>query len=115
MSEFLEGTSRDREQRLKEIVKDLHEGSDIKVVRKRFADLIRNVSPEEIAAMEQALIAEGVPVLQVQKLCDVHVQVFEEAEAKGVAAIQLDGKFIDYPVVERSKRILKLAAAIGTD
>jgi len=40
------------------------------------------------------------------------VQAFEEAEAKGVAALQLDGKFIDYPVVERSRRILKLAAAI---
>lgn len=41
------------------------------------------------------------------------VQAFEEAETKGIAAIQLDGKFIDYPVVERSRRILKLAAAIG--
>ena len=29
--------------------------------------------------MEQALIAEGVPVEQVQKVCDVHVQVFEQA------------------------------------
>ena len=41
------------------------------------------------------------------------VQAFEEAETKGIAAIQLDGKFIDYPVMERSRRILRLAAAIG--
>ena len=41
------------------------------------------------------------------------VQAFEEAESKGVGAFQLDGKFIDYPVVNRSRRILKLAAAIG--
>ena len=40
------------------------------------------------------------------------VQSFREAESKGIAAIQLDGKFIDYPVVERSRRILKLAAAV---
>jgi len=43
------------------------------------------------------------------------VQAFEEAESKGVGAIQLDGKFIDYPVVNRSRRILKLAAAIGSE
>jgi len=38
------------------------------------------------------------------------VQVFEEAEANGIAAIQVNGKFIDYPVVEQSRRILKIAA-----
>ena len=38
------------------------------------------------------------------------VKAFEEAEAQGIAAIQLDGKFIDYAVVERSRKILKLAA-----
>jgi citrate lyase beta subunit len=31
-----------------------------------------------------------------------------------VGAIQLDGKFIDYAVVDRSKQVLKLAAAIGS-
>jgi len=41
------------------------------------------------------------------------VHAFEEAEAAGVAAIQLEGKFIDYPVVKRSKNILALATAIG--
>lgn len=42
------------------------------------------------------------------------VQAFEEAESEGVGAIQLDGKFIDYAVVDRSKQVLKLAAAIGS-
>ncbi|UCF85821.1 MAG: citrate lyase subunit beta, partial [Desulfobacteraceae bacterium] len=41
------------------------------------------------------------------------VQAFEEAEAAGMAAIQLEGKFIDYPVVKRANDILALAAAIG--
>jgi citrate lyase subunit beta/citryl-CoA lyase len=40
------------------------------------------------------------------------VKAFEEAEASGVAVIQLEGKFIDYPIVKRSKDILALAAAI---
>lgn len=37
------------------------------------------------------------------------IQAFDEAEAGGTGAIQLEGKFIDYPIVERSRRILKLA------
>jgi DUF438 domain-containing protein len=79
MSKARSGGQRDRQEGLKQIVRDLHEGSDIKAVRERFAELIRNVSPEEIAEMEQGLIAEGVPVEQVQQVCDIHVQVFEDA------------------------------------
>ncbi len=41
------------------------------------------------------------------------VQVFEEAEAAGTAAIQVEGKFIDYAVVKKSRDILARAAAIG--
>ena len=40
------------------------------------------------------------------------VQAFDEAETKGIAVFQLDGKFVDYAVVERSRRVLKLAAGI---
>jgi citrate lyase subunit beta/citryl-CoA lyase len=41
------------------------------------------------------------------------IQVFEEAEAAGTAAIQMEGKFIDYAVVKKSRDILALAAAIS--
>jgi citrate lyase subunit beta/citryl-CoA lyase len=41
------------------------------------------------------------------------IQAFEEAEAAGTAAIQLEGKFIDYPVVQRSRDLLTIAAAIS--
>jgi citrate lyase subunit beta/citryl-CoA lyase len=41
------------------------------------------------------------------------IQAFEESEAGGKAAIQLEGRFIDYPVVERCRRILKMAAMIS--
>ncbi len=35
------------------------------------------------------------------------MEAFKEAENKGLAAIQMDGRFIDYPVVERCRRILR--------
>lgn len=40
------------------------------------------------------------------------VVAFAEAEAAGSAAIQLDGKFIDYPILYRSQRVLEKIAAI---
>ncbi|MBI4496120.1 MAG: CoA ester lyase [Deltaproteobacteria bacterium] len=40
------------------------------------------------------------------------IAAFEEAERAGRAALQLEGKFIDYPVVERSRQILALARAM---
>ena len=41
------------------------------------------------------------------------VAAFEAAEASGSASIQLDGYFIDYPIVYKSQRILALAALLN--
>jgi len=40
------------------------------------------------------------------------VAAFAQAEKEGSAAIQLDGKFIDYPIVYRAQRTLDAMAAI---
>jgi DUF438 domain-containing protein len=64
---------------LKEIIKDLHKGADVKTVKRRFFELIRDVAPTEIANMEQRLISEGMPEEEVKRLCDVHVEVFKES------------------------------------
>ena len=40
------------------------------------------------------------------------VDAFAQAEADGLASIQLDGQFIDYPIVESARRVLAMAAAI---
>ncbi len=42
------------------------------------------------------------------------MDAFEEAEREGRAALQLDGKFIDYPVVEQARRVIALAKAISS-
>lgn len=73
---------RNREERkgqLKEIIKNLHDDGDIPAMKKRFREILHELSPEELAEAEQALIAEGVPVEEVQKLCEVHVAAFEDA------------------------------------
>jgi DUF438 domain-containing protein len=64
---------------LKGIIRDLHRGGDVEELRKRFAELLRDVSGGEIAAMEQELISEGLPEEEIKKLCDVHVRVFKDS------------------------------------
>ena len=41
-----------------------------------------------------------------------YLEAFREAEAKGSASIQVDGYFIDYPIVEKAGRVIELAGAI---
>jgi DUF438 domain-containing protein len=48
-------------------------------VKKEFADLLQGSNSAEIAELEQALIAEGMPESEIQRLCDVHVAVFRES------------------------------------
>jgi citrate lyase subunit beta/citryl-CoA lyase len=40
------------------------------------------------------------------------VEAFEEAEAAGLASIQVDGRFIDYPLYYRARRRLQLHEAL---
>lgn len=66
-----------RQKILKEIIGDLHKGKPMEEVKERFGELIQGVSTAEISEMEAALIAEGMPVEEIQRLCDVHAAVFK--------------------------------------
>jgi DUF438 domain-containing protein len=68
-----------RKEILKGIIRDLHAGVDMKILRERFADLVKEVSASEIAEIEQSLIDEGLPESEIKRLCDVHVEVFKHA------------------------------------
>ena len=66
-----------RQQVLKELISQLHDGKNVEDVKARFAEVFGQVSAEEIAQAEQALISGGLPVSEVQRLCDVHAAVFK--------------------------------------
>jgi uncharacterized protein len=73
------GVDATRQEELKSIIGELHAGKTPEEVKARFEALIKDVEATEIAAMEQALMAEGLPDTEVKRLCDVHMQVFQEA------------------------------------
>lgn len=67
-----------RQDFLKEIIKELHDGKSVDEVKERFQQAIDKVSVNEISQMEQALmIEEGISVDEVQRLCTVHAEVFK--------------------------------------
>ena len=68
-----------QEEALKHVIQQLHEGKTVEEVQEEFATLIEDVGAMDIAELEQALIQEGMPESEIQRLCDVHVAVFRES------------------------------------
>lgn len=68
-----------REELLQSYVKRLSDGENLEDVRRDFVANFSDVEGIEIANAEQSLINSGVPLEQVQKLCDVHSALFHGA------------------------------------
>ena len=77
MSELIDNRA-DRIQKLKGIIKRLHDGVDPGEVRQQLTDLVRETDAGEIAAMEQELIAEGMPLEEIKSMCDLHAIVVQD-------------------------------------
>jgi len=102
MSEITDHARQERQEILKRIIRDLHAGVPVKHLQKTFAALIKDVSPEEIADMENALIQEGLPVEEVQRLCEVHAEVFDKSLKKVGKPAKMPGHPL-YTFVEENK------------
>lgn len=66
----------DRIEKLKYYLKRLGEGESLEAVRKDFSEEFQGVEASEIMKAEEAILAEGTPITEVQKLCDVHSALF---------------------------------------
>ena len=76
MSEHINNASQ-RKDVVKGIIRQLHLGKTVEQLQKEYGHIIADASAEDIAAAEREVIAEGLPVTEVQKLCDLHVAVFQ--------------------------------------
>lgn len=66
-----------RQKTLKSIIKQLHEGKMVEEVKGQFEKVFEGVAASEISEVEAALIMDGMPIEEIQKLCDVHAAVFK--------------------------------------
>ncbi len=74
MSEVIDNRAQ-RVRALKEIIVHLHSGQAPEQVRGRLRQIVRETDHSEIIAMEQQLMAEGMPVEEIKSMCDLHSQV----------------------------------------
>ncbi|MGA8399260.1 MAG: CoA ester lyase [Stellaceae bacterium] len=66
------------------------------------------IHPNQIAVVNRVFTPTNAEIDFAERV----VAAFAQAEKEGSAAIQLDGKFIDYPIVYRAQRTLDAMAAI---
>ncbi len=67
----------ERLQLLRDIILRLHQGEDPRAVKELFRANFDTVDASEIIAMEQSLVDDGMDVMEIQKLCDIHADVFD--------------------------------------
>jgi DUF438 domain-containing protein len=123
MSELIDNRAH-RIRTLKQIIKHLHAGGSPEEVRGRLRELVREVDPSEIVAMEQELMAEGMPVEEIQSMCDLHSQVTREVLVKLPERVFPPGHPVDTfrrendavrVVVARMREILAKLGALEDD
>lgn len=78
MSEIIDNARR-RKDLLKHMILQLHEGHAPDAVRPQLVRLLGQVPYGDVVEVEQELIAEGLPVTEVLKLCDVHTEALQGA------------------------------------
>jgi len=67
------------------------------------------IHPDQVGLANAAFTPTADEVTWARKI----VAAFREAEAAGSASIQVDGYFIDYPIVEKAERMVVLAEAVA--
>ena len=100
MSELIDNKAH-RVRTLKEIIKHLHAGEPPEQVKERLKTLVGETDYTEIVAMEQELMADGMPVEEVKCMCDLHSQVTRESLVQLTAKPVAPGH--DPPFQERAQ------------
>lgn len=99
-----EKTKEERARRLKQLIEELHQGTDYEVVKNSFLSEFQNVSPSELAAAEGEVIRSGVPVKEVQNLCDLHAAAFQDGIKAMVKARYHENKVTPISVLQDENR-----------
>jgi DUF438 domain-containing protein len=66
-----------RKDLLKHMILQIHKGEAPAMVKARLAELLGSIPYDEVVAVEQELIAEGLPMEEVLRFCDIHQMVLE--------------------------------------
>ena len=66
------------------------------------------IHPDQVGLVNDVFTPDEAEVTRAEKI----IAAFKEAEASGSASIQVDGYFVDYPIVEKARRVLEITERI---
>jgi len=66
------------------------------------------IHPKQVEPSNRTFTPSAEQIARAEK----YIQAFRAAEAEGSASIQVDGYFVDYPIVERAERLLARVAKL---
>jgi citrate lyase subunit beta / citryl-CoA lyase len=67
------------------------------------------IHPTQVEVVNAVFTPTAVETARARRI----VEAFDQAEGMGVAAVNVDGQMVDYPVVSRARRLLTLAQSRG--
>lgn len=106
MSELLSNLQYKKE-KLKKLLKDLHEGRDVGVLKEEFKEVLKNISPIEMPLVEQELLKEGISAKDIAKICDLHVEVFRESLEKSLNIDEIPQGHPLHTLILENRNIMK--------
>ncbi len=75
-------SKQNKKEEIKALLKQLHSGADTGKIKEEGKNLFRNLSPTDLALIEQEIIQEGVTRKEMRELCDVHLEIMKESLGK---------------------------------
>jgi PAS domain S-box-containing protein len=100
-----------KEEIMKDIIRQLHKGLSVKEAKERFEKEIGNISSTEIAEIEQSLINEGLSPEEIKKFCNVHALLFRSALEHSVSEETSPAHPV-YLFKQENREIEKLTASL---
>jgi PAS domain S-box-containing protein len=92
---------------LKELIRQLHSGTPPAEVKEKFKQVLKDVSSTEIARIEDELVKEGMPREELQRLCNVHLEVFREQLEKEKTQMEISPENPVNILMEEHKILLR--------
>lgn len=103
-------STRDRMEALKDLIKEIHDGTPIDQLKQQFKETLPDTTPSDIGKAEDELVKEGMPREELRRLCDVHLEVMRDSLA--TEQPQLQPGHPVHTFMEEHQRILEFLAKL---
>jgi uncharacterized protein len=130
MSELIDNAT-ERKDVLKRLIRSLHSGADAEAVRAELGALLGQVPYDDVVAVEQELVNEGLPIAELTGMCDLHSAALrgaiDQSRAKvappghpvhtflqenRALSLRLDGLELELAVLEAAEPSLEVGALL---